>query len=257
MDTSLKLEIVNNCVKNCIVSMLVYSFCILFLAVYAITEEGLFIPLIILIIFEIYQIRSICPSIKTYPKEKLKLLSLISEILFKFLLIFWYIGKLRFIYIGIPLYIARTILAFHRYKHPYGFMICLYIVKSAFRFAFTVTFLCISLQVDNFFNWPWIYIYWPYWLLIFVSLILTSSLIVAVIFLKIFENISIMSPIWFVLLLGGSSISSIAFIVGVSSYLTTDDLVSFVKGCLIIGIYLFLFSFYTLLLKNSLSYWYI
>lgn len=237
-----------------IANSLAYSLCTLYMVVWVFFDIPVIIPLIFLIVFKISLIPYLIKSIKVHPKEKIKLVDTTLGVVFKLLIILALQGMISLLYAGIPIFLASLVIACTNYKHVCSFIVLVYMLKSLFRWVFVITYMSVALQVAGVFEWAWIITFWPYWILILFLMIIGLLQIIITIFLKVWKKIPLSGPLWLFCSTCGCGLCIGMLITGISNYFTTANKFDIFVPAVSLLAYLLIYSLYTLLQLNTISY---
>lgn len=228
--------------KNVFYSGIVYSICTFYLILWCLLGYTLAVPFGLILIQNLIGVYKTGRLLKIYRFQYLILVDSILEILFIIFLIFSYFNYVKLIYAGIPLYISSLMLALVSYKNPSNYAVCVHIFKIMFQWCCTVSFICLSLRLENVINWPCIFLIWPLWLLTAIVSVASFLYAFILIILWLRDRISIVCPLCFFGNIFGICLTFSIFLTGFSNFYDQKDVQFLVKVCIIFGSFLVLMT---------------
>ncbi|OMJ86886.1 hypothetical protein SteCoe_11523 [Stentor coeruleus] len=253
--TDINLTWIKYSMKNVIFSGVIYSLCTFYLILWCLLGYTLIAPLSLILFQNLIGIYKTIRQLKTCCFQYLILADSILEILFIIFLIFSYFNYIKLIYSGIPLYISSLMLALVSYKNPSNYAICVHIFKIMFQWCCTVSFICLSLRLENVINWPCIFLIWPLWLLTAIVSLASFLYIFILIILWFRDRINILCPLCFFGNIFGTCLTFSIFLTGFSSFYDEKDVQFLVKVCIIFGSFLVLMTLSILIVFTKLLEW--
>lgn len=236
--TDENIEWIQISLKFAIPSLIVYSFCSYYLILWAKFNYPLVVPLGFILLLKLSNISISLIKARKYKFEWLIFTDTILKALFIALLFPAYFHYIRVIFAGIPLYASNILLTLITYKNPSNYAVCIHVFKTIIQWSYSVTFICISLRYEGTIDWPWLYLFWPLWLIIALSCISVFFYIVLILALWIRERINILCPLWLFLNIFGISLTFGIFLANFCSFLNYEDKTAFIQGCAIFASYL-------------------
>lgn len=249
----MEVNLVQKHLKIGVLKVFVHSMCLVYLIFWTFRDLSLIPPLAGLAVFKMGQIPSILKKINSNPYEKYILIDTISGILFQSLLIISLSSDFSLLLSGIPIYLSNLVLSCKSYSNSCRFLIFANIAKAIFRWLFIVTFICLALKHENFIEWPWIFVFWPYWLTLFGIGFMCILHVFTMCILKLQGNTSLLCPLWLLYINLGFTVSCSFFFAGFADFLETSSKSSLLLPLLILISYFLLFCTGTLLLLTPLS----
>lgn len=244
--TDQNLEWIKISLKLAIPSLLVYSFCTYYLVLWLQYNCPLVVPLGLILLLKLLNISLALLKVRKHKFEQIIIVDTILKALFIALLFLAYFNYIRIIFAGLPLYASDILLTLITYKNPSNYAICVHVLKIIIQWSYSITYICISLRYEGTIDWPWIYLFWPLWLIIALSCISVFFYIILIIALWLKERINILCPLWLFLNIFGISLTFGIFISNLCTYLNYNDKKLFSQGCVIFASYLLLSALSTL-----------
>ncbi|OMJ74874.1 hypothetical protein SteCoe_26127 [Stentor coeruleus] len=249
------LEWIKSSLKFAIPSLIIYSLCSYYLILWVQYNYSLVVPLGLILLQKLISILIALMKVRKYKFEWLTVLDSILKTLFIALLILACFDFIKVIFAGAPLYASNILLSILSYKNPSNFAICIHVFGIIIQWSFTVAFIFLSLRYQETIDWPWLYLFWPLWLIISLSCISAFLYIVKKIVLWLKESIKIIYPLWLFLNIFGISLTFGLFIVNLCSYINYKDKNVFIRGCAIFGSFLLFSALTTLAVYKYIVQW--
>jgi hypothetical protein len=224
-----------------LLSFVGFYFAVVFLVLWDVFSVSIVVPVCFVLgvkMFLVFLNWKICQNVRR--SEKNIVIAEVVEVFFWILMIPAAIFKVQLIIAGIPLYLHTLIATLIEYKHPASFVIILHVIQILLNWAKSLTFICLALRVQNIIFWDWVYLFWPVWLVIVLTLFTSTLYILGQYVFQRQSSPGSRVPLYLFYLVLSSGIAIGSFISGVSRLKQSNDHQTFKTTCLIFLIIFFI-----------------